>query len=94
MKVFVAATGTMCGHIINQSAQPIPVCISVMIVPGMGCHLFSVRAMRSGVRTILETGNPHLQFDSTTSLFLNQDQKDAGISPFDVSLRALDGVTY
>ncbi|CAN0560803.1 unnamed protein product, partial [Laminaria digitata] len=57
MKVFATATGHVCGHIINQSGQPIPVRIFVLIVPGMGRHLFSsARAMKSGVSTILETG--------------------------------------
>ena len=94
-QVFATATGKICGHIINKSGPPIPVRIFVMIVPGMGRHLFSsARAMKSGVSTILETGNPHLQFDNKTSLLLNQHQKDAGMCSFDVSLRALDGVTY
>ncbi|CAN0437044.1 unnamed protein product, partial [Scytosiphon promiscuus] len=93
MKVFATATGKICRHIINQSGQPIPVRISVMILPGMGRHIFSsARAMRSGVSTILETGNPHNQLDSKTSLTSNQHQ-NAGMCSFDVSLRALDGVT-
>ena len=55
---------------------------------------FSARAIKSGVNTILETGNPHLQFDRKTSLLLNQHKEDAGMCSFDVSLRAMDGVTY
>ena len=91
--VFATATGEICGHI-NRSGQPIPVRIFVMVVPGMGRHLFSARAMKSGVNTILETGNSHLQFDRKTSLLLNQHEEDAGLCSFDVSLRAMDGVTY
>ena len=94
-KVFTTATGTIRGHIINHSGQPIPVRIFVLIIPGMGCHLFSsARAMKSGVSTILETGNPRLQLDTTTSLLSNLHQRDAGMRSLEVSLRALDGVTY
>ena len=93
-KVFATATGTICGHIINQSGEDIPVRISVVVVPGIGRHLLSsARAMKSGVSTILETGNPHLQFNKDTSLLLNQHQKDAGMYSFDVSLRASDNTT-
>ncbi|CAN0529167.1 unnamed protein product, partial [Laminaria digitata] len=54
-KVLATATGTICGHIINQSGEDIPVRISVVVVPGIGRHLLSsARAMRSGVSTILE----------------------------------------
>ena len=46
-KVFVTATGTICGHIINPSGKPLPVRIFVYLVPGMGRHLFSsVTAMK------------------------------------------------
>ena len=44
-----------------------------MIVPGLGRNLSSfVKAMNSGVSTVLKTGNPHIQFNSNTSLALNQ----------------------
>ena len=66
------ATGSIWGHIIDQAGQHVPVRISGMIVPGLGCNLFSaVKAMNSGVSTILKTGNPHVQFNSNTSLPLN-----------------------
>ena len=73
-KVFATATGTIRRHIINRSGQPIPVHIFVLIVPGMGRHLFSARAMKSGVCTTFETGNPRLQCDNTASLLLTQHQ--------------------
>ena len=91
--VFATATRKICRHITNQSGQPIPVRIFVMLVPGKGRHLFSARAMQSAVNTILETGNPHLLFGSKTSLLLNQNEEDAGMCSFDVSLRAMDGLT-
>lgn len=94
IKMFATPSGKMCRHIINPSAQPLPLRISVMIVPGMERHLFSARAMRSGVSAILETGNPNLQFDGVTSFHLNQHQKDVGMCSFGVSPHALDGVTY
>ena len=45
--------------------------------------------MQSGVSTILETGNPHLQFDSSTSLPLTQHPEDKGVCSYDVFVRTL-----
>ncbi|CAN0464242.1 unnamed protein product, partial [Laminaria digitata] len=71
-KVFATATGTIWGYIIDQAGQRVPVRISAMFVPGLGRNLFSaVKAMNSGVSTILKTGIPHLKFNSNTSLPLN-----------------------
>ena len=71
-KMVAAAIVTIRGGIIH-SGQPIPARILVLIIPGMGRHLLSsTKAMKSVVSTILETGNPRLQFDTTMSLFLNQ----------------------
>ena len=58
-EVFATATGTIWGYIIDQAGHRVPVLIS-MIVPGLGRNLFSssVKAMNSGVSTILKTGNP------------------------------------
>ena len=93
-KVFATGTGTICGHIINPTGLPIPVRIFALIVPGMGRHLISsATAMKSGVNTILQQGNPHIKFNSTTSLLLNQHNKDAGMCSFDVSLRSRAGIT-
>ncbi|CAM9877412.1 unnamed protein product, partial [Laminaria digitata] len=57
-RVFATATGTIWGCIIDQAGQRVPVRISATIVPGLGRNLFSsVKAMNSGVSTILKTGN-------------------------------------
>ena len=71
--VFATATGTTWGYIVDQGGQRVHVRISAMFVPGLGSNLFSsVKAMRSEVSAILETGNPHMQFDSHILLPLNQ----------------------
>ena len=68
-KVFATETGTIWGYIIDQSGKRVPVRISDTFVPGLGRHVFSsIEAMQSGVSIIHETGKPHLQFDSSTSL--------------------------
>ena len=88
-KVFATATGTIWGYIIDQAGERVPVPISAMFVPGLGRNVFSIKAMQSGVSTILETGNPHLQFDSSTSLPLTQNPEDKGACSYDVFLRTL-----
>ena len=81
-KVFATATGTIWGYIIDQAGQPVPVRISAMFVPELERNIFSyIKAMQSGVITILET-NPHLQFDRNTSLPLTQHPKDKGVCSF------------
>ena len=63
-----------------------------MIAPGLGHSLFSsVKAMNSGVSTILKTGNPHTRFNSSISLPLNQHPEDKGLCSYEVLLRALGG---
>ena len=89
-KVFATATGTIWGYIIDQDGKRVPVRISAMFVPGLGRNVFlSIKAMQSGVSTTLETGNPHLQFDSNTSLPLTQHPEDKGVCSYDVFLRTL-----
>ena len=91
-KVFAAATGIIWGYIIDQASKRVPVRISAMFVPGLGCNAFSsIKAMQSGVSTILETGNTHLQFDSCTSLPLTQHPEDKDVCSYDVFLRTLGG---
>ena len=67
--------------------------IFAFIVPRMGRYLFAVSAMTSGVINVLRAGNPHLQFDSETSLPLNQHGNNASGYSFGVSLLALDAKT-
>ena len=58
-KVFATATGTSWGYIIDQSGKRVPVHISAMFVPGLGRNVFSsLKAVQSGISTILEKGNP------------------------------------
>ena len=84
-KLFAAATGTIWGYIIDQAGKRVRVRISVMFVPGLGRNVFSsIKAMQSGVSTILETGNPLLQFDSSTSLPLTQHPEDKGVCSYNV----------
>ena len=93
-KVFATATGTIWGYIIDQAGKRVPVRISVMFVPGLGRNVFSsIKAMQSGVSIILETGNPHLQFDSSISLMLTQQPKNNGICSYEVFLRTLGDTT-
>lgn len=67
-KVLATATGTIWGYIIDQTEQRVPGRISAIIEPGLGTNLLSsVTAMDSGVRSILETGNLHLHFNSKIS---------------------------
>ena len=91
-KVFATATGTIWGYIIGQAGKRVPVRISATFVPGLGRHVFSsTKAMQSGVSIILETGSPHLPFDSSTSLPLTRDPEDKGICSYDVFVRTLGG---
>ena len=89
-KVFATATGTIWGYIIDQAGKHVPLRISAMFVPGLGGNVFSsIKAMQAEVSTILETGNPHFQFDSSTSLPLTQHPEDKGLCSYDVFLRTL-----
>ena len=89
-KVFATAICTIWGYIINPAGKCVPVRTPAMFVPGLERNVFSsIKAMQSGVSTILGTGNPHLQFDSSTSLPLTQHQEDKGILSYDVFLRTL-----
>ena len=64
--------------------------MSAMFVPGLARNVFSsIKAMQSEVSTILETGNAHLQFDSSTSLPITQHPEDKGVCSYDVFLRTL-----
>ena len=91
-KVFATATCIICGYIIDQAGKRVPVRISAMFVPGLRRNVFSfIKAMQSGVRTILETGNPHLQFNSSTSIPLTQHPGDKGVCSYNVFLRTLGG---
>ena len=91
-KVFATATRTIWGYIIDRAGKRVPVRISATFVPGLGRHVFSsIKAMQSGVTTILETGNPHLQFDNSTSLPLTQHPEDKSVCSYDLFLRALGG---
>ena len=88
-KVFATATGTIWGYIIDQAGKRDPVRISASFLPELRRNVFSIKAMQSGVSTILMTGNPHLQFDSSTSLPLIQHPEDKGVCSYDVFLRTL-----
>ena len=89
-KVFATATGTIWGYIIDQAGKRVPFRISAMFVSGLGRNVFSsIKAMQSGVSTILETRNPHLQFDSSTSLPLTQHPEDKGVRSYEVFHRTL-----
>ena len=89
-KLFATATGTIWEYIIDQAGKRVPVRISASFVPRLGRHVFSsIKAMQSGVSTILETGNPHLQFDSSTSLPLTQHPAVKGVCSYGVFLRTL-----
>ena len=89
-KVFATATGTIWGYIIDQAGKRVPVRISATFAPGLGRRVFSsIKAMQSGVSTIFEMGNPHLQFDSSTSLPLTQHPEDKGVCSYDVYLCTL-----
>ena len=91
-EVFATATCTILGYIFDQAGQRVPVSISAMMATGLGRNLFSsVKAMNSGVSTILKTGNPHIQFNSDTSLPLNQHPEDKGLCSYKVLFRALGG---
>ena len=94
-KVFATATGTIWGYIIDQAGKRVPLCISVMFVSGLGRNVFSsIKAMQSGVSTILGKGTPHLQFDRSTSLPLTQHAKDKGVCSYDVFLRNLGDTAH
>ena len=91
-EVFATATCTILGYIFDQAGQRVPVSISAMMATGLGRNLFSsVKAMNSGVSTILKTGNPHIDFNSNTPLPLNQQPEDKGLCSYEVLLRALGG---
>ena len=63
-----------------------------MIIPALGRNFFSsVKATNSGVSTTLKTGNPHLQFNSNSSLPLNQHAEDKGLCSYEILLGALGG---
>ena len=91
-KAFATATGTIWGYIIDQASKRVPVRISATSVPGLGRHVFSsIKATQSGVSTILETRNPHLQFETNTSLSLTQHPEDKDVCSYDVFFRTLGG---
>ena len=85
-KVFAIATDNIWGYIIEQAGKRVPVLISAMFVPGLGRNVFSIEAIQSGVSTIHETGNPHLQFHSSTSLRLIQHPEEKGVCYYEVFL--------
>ena len=89
--VLATDKNTIWGGIIGQVGERVPVRISTMFVPGLGRNFFTspVKAMQSGVSTILETGNSHLEFDSNTSFPLNQHPEDKGPYSYEVFLCAL-----
>ena len=90
-KVFATETGTIWGYIIDQAGKRVPIRISPMFVPELGRNVFSsIKAMQSGVSIIIETGNPHLQFGSRTSLPLAQHPENKSICSYDVFLCILD----
>ena len=93
-KLIAIATDTIWGYIIIQAGKRRPVRISAMVVLGLGRNVFSSnKAMQSGVNTVLETANPHLQFDSNPSLPLTQHQDDRGVCSYDVFLSTLSSTT-
>ena len=63
--VLATATRTIWGHI-DQAGKRVRARISAMIVHGLGRNLLSsVKAMNSGVNTILKTGTPHIHSTAT-----------------------------
>ena len=89
-KVLATATGTILGYIIDRSGKRVSVRTSAMVVLALGRNvLSSIQPIQSGGSTILVTGNPHLQFDSSTSLPLAQHPLYKGICSFDVFLCTL-----
>lgn len=92
MQVFATATGTKWGYILDQAKRRVPSRISVVIVPGLGRNLFSVKAMNLGESIILETGNSRLQLNRNASLLMNQHPEDKGLSSYEVFIHALRGM--
>ena len=95
-KVFATATvtGIIWEYFTHQAGQRVAVRISAMFVPGLERTAFSIRATKSGVSTILETGTPHLKFDSNTSLPITQHPEDKGTCSYDVFLHTLGGTDF
>lgn len=87
--VFATTTGPGWTYIIDQTGQRVPVWVSDMVVPALERNLFScVKALHSGLSTISEPGNSHLQFNGDTSLPLNQRPEYKGLWPYRAILRA------
>ena len=62
-----AGQGLLRGHIIDAQGVQRLIQISVLIVPGLGCNLFSVKqAPRNGVLSIFDTYNPRLEANNFT----------------------------
>ena len=80
------ATAIIWGCIIDQAGQRVPVCISAMILPGLGSKVFS-----SGERTILNTGNPHVQFNRSISPPMNPHLEDNGLCSYEVLVHVQGG---
>ena len=59
-----AATWTVCGVVVDNRRQELPVSFRVIVVPGLGASLLSVTAaMLKGVATMFEPGDPRLEKD-------------------------------
>ena len=89
-KVFATATGTIGDTSSTRLA-------SVFLFASRPCSYLDSEAAssplskQSGVSTILEAGNPYLQFDSSTSLPPTQHPEDKGVCYYDVFPRTLGG---
>lgn len=84
-KVLGKITGAIGSYIIDRAGQRIPVRISTVVVPGLGRNILSsAKAMKSGVSTMLEAGNPHVKFNRCTSLPLHQHPAGKGMRSFEL----------
>ena len=81
-KVLATATSIIRGHIIDQAGQ-CPINISAMIVAGVGRNVFSSdKSMNSGENTAIKMGRPHVQFNGSASIPLNQHPEGKGLCSY------------
>ena len=82
-KVLATATDTLWAFITDQAGQRGPVRISAMVVPGLGRNVFSSdKSMNSGENTAIKMGRPHVQFNGSASIPLNQHPEGKGLCSY------------